>query len=84
MQITFVCCLYHLTRTNRSTLNRRLAQIGRIKQGGPFAPILRALLKLVVIRNEGSHLGLGGLDRKAIYGLLEALVQASILIWMAR
>jgi hypothetical protein len=31
------------------------------------------LLKLIVIRNEVSHLGLSSFSRAAIYGLLEAL-----------
>ena len=48
----------HLTRTDSSTLKKRLAQIGRIKRGGALAPILRILLAVQVIRNEGSHLGL--------------------------
>lgn len=74
----------HLTRTKNSTLNRRLAQIDRITQGGTNAPVVRVLLKLIVIRNEGTHLGLGGLDRQAIYGLLEALVQASLILWALR
>jgi len=72
------------TRTDDSTLNRRLAQIDQIRQGGALAPVARLLLKLIVIRNEGSHLGLNGLDRKAIYELLGALVQASLLIWKAQ
>lgn len=74
----------HLTRTDNSTLGRRLAQIDRIRKGGPLSPVLRKMLKLLVIRNEGSHLGLGGLDREHIYALLEALVQASLLIWKAK
>lgn len=74
----------HLTNTDKSTLKRRLAQIDRIRQGGSNAPVLRVLLKLIVIRNEGTHLGLGGLDRQAIYGLLEALVQASLILWVVR
>ena len=73
-----------LTRTNKSTLKQRLAQIDQIRQGGALAPVARMLLKLLVIRNEGSHLGLTGLDRRAIYELLGALVQASLLIWKAR
>lgn len=73
-----------LTRTETSTLRRRLAQIDRIRQGGSHDPVLRVLLKLIVIRNEGSHLGLSGFDRPAIYSLLESLVQASLLLWKVR
>jgi hypothetical protein len=74
----------HLTNTNKSTLRRRISHIDRIKQGSSHASILRVLLKLIVIRNEGSHLGLSGFDRSAIYDLLESLVQASLLLWKAR
>ncbi len=73
-----------LTDTRNSTLNRRLAQIDLIKQGGALAVVLRVLLKLIVIRNEGSHLGLQDLDRKAMYQLLEALVQATFFMWALR
>ena len=73
-----------LTHTNNSTLRARLAQIDRVKKGGAHAPVLRAILKLVVIRNEGSHLGLKGFDRQAIYSLIEALIRATLIIWKAR
>jgi len=74
----------HLTHTNNSTLRRRIAQIDRIRRGGALSPVLRLLLKLIVIRNEGTHLGLAGFDRAGIYDLLKSLVQASIIIWKAR
>jgi hypothetical protein len=74
----------HLTKTEKSTLGRRLAQIDRLRRGGPHAPIVRALLKLIVIRNEGSHLGLAGFEHQKVYALLDALVQASLLLWKAR
>jgi hypothetical protein len=74
----------HLTNTNNSTLKRRLAQIDQIKRGVNLAPVLRVLLKLVVIRNEGSHLGLTNFNRSEIYTLLESLIQASLLIWKIR
>lgn len=73
-----------LTHTNKSTLKTRIAQIDRLKKGGAHAPVMRAILKLVVIRNEGSHLGLTGFDREAIYALLEALIRATLIIWKAR
>ena len=73
-----------LTRTNNSTLRRRLAQIDRIRRGVNIAPILRILLKLQVIRNEGNHLGLSGFNRIEVNDLLKSLVQASIIIWKAR
>lgn len=73
-----------LTRTNNSTLRIRLAQINRIRQGGHHSPILRVLLKLTVIRNEGSHIGLKGYDRVAILNMLETMAIASLLIWKTR
>lgn len=72
------------THTNTSTLKARIAQIDRLKKGGEHAPVVRAILKLVVIRNEGSHLGPKGFDRQAIYDLLEALIRATLIIWRAR
>ena len=41
-----------LARTETSTLKARIAQIDRIKKGGPHAPVVRAILKLVVIRHK--------------------------------
>jgi hypothetical protein len=73
-----------LTQTNNSTLKARIAQIDRVKKGGADAPVVRAILKLVVIRNEGSHLGLRNLDRQGIYALLEALICATLIIWKVR
>lgn len=73
-----------LTHTSTSTLKARIAQIDRLKKGGADAPVVRAILKLVVIRNEGSHLGLQSFDRQAIYDLLEALIRAALIIWKAR
>lgn len=73
-----------LTNTNKSTLKRRLAQIDRIRHGGSVSPMLRALLKLLAIRNEGSHLGLNQFDRVAILEMLEVMSMASLMIWKAR
>lgn len=74
----------HLTRTKGSTLKRRLSQIDRIKRGGPGIPVLRTLLKLLVIRNEGSHLGLNEFNWIAISKMLETMAMASLMIWKAR
>lgn len=73
-----------LTNTRKSTLRTRIAQIGRLSKGGTDVPLLRALLKLIVIRNEGSHLGLTGFDRQAVYELLEALIRATLILWKSR
>ncbi len=74
----------HLTVTNKNTLRRRLAHIDRVKGGGKEVFVLRAFLKLIVIRNEGSHLGLQSFDRENLYSLLESLVIASFLLWKIR
>lgn len=74
----------NLTNTKKSTLKTRMAQIDRLKKGGTDAALLRAILKLIVIRNEGSHLGLTGFDRQAIYDLLEALIRATLILWKSR
>ncbi|HNP29100.1 MAG TPA: hypothetical protein PKK23_08655 [Nitrospirales bacterium] len=73
-----------LTNTNKSTLKIRLAQIDRIQRGGSVSPVLRAFLKLLVIRNEGSHLGLNRFDRITILDMLETMSMASLMIWKAR
>lgn len=70
-----------LTNTKRSTLTKRLAQIDQIRRGGPYAPIVQILLKLLVIRNEGSHLGLNRFGRSAVIGLIETMAVASLIIW---
>jgi hypothetical protein len=74
----------NLTNTKKTTLKKRIAQIGRLKKGGAHAPVLRAILNLVAIRNEGSHLGLASLNRETIYELLESLMQSTLIIWKAR
>lgn len=74
----------NLTSTRKSTLKTRIAQIDRLKKGGANAPVLRAILKLIVIRNEGSHLGLRGFSRQSIYELLEALLRATLILWKSR
>ncbi len=73
-----------LTHTENSTLKARIAQIDHIKKDAADAPILHAILKLVVVRNEGSHLGLNGFDRRVIPELLETLIRATLIIWKAR
>ncbi|WP_150121400.1 hypothetical protein [Sulfitobacter sp. HI0023] len=75
---------YALTNTNRQSLPRRLAQIARINAGGPHSPVLRALLSLWVIRNEGAHLGLLQFDPARIVEMIRILSLASLMLWKAR
>lgn len=75
---------YRLTNTNRQSLPRRLAQIARINAGGAHSPVLRALLSLWVIRNEGAHLGLHQFDPARIVEMIRILSLASMMLWKAR
>ena len=75
----------NLTQTREQSVAQRLAQIDRIRRsGGNYAPVIRVLLKLLAIRNEGSHLGLLRYDRVKIIRMVEALSLASLMIWRAR
>ena len=73
-----------LTSTRDQSLAKRRSQIRRLKQGGVYAPVLRAVLDLWVIRNEGSHLGLLRYDRVDIIEMIESMSMASIMIWRVR
>lgn len=75
---------YKLTNTNRQSLPRRLAQIARINAGGLHSPVLRALLSLWVIRNEGAHLGLHQFEPARIVEMIRILALASLMLWKAR
>ena len=72
---------YKLTKTERQSLPRRLAQIARITAGGPHNPVLRAMLSLWVIRNEGAHLGLLHFDQTKIFDMIRILSLASLMLW---
>ena len=73
-----------LTNTTTQSLSRRLSQIERIRAGGPHNQILRALLSLSVIRNEGAHLGLIQFDQIRIKEMIRVLSLASLMLWKAR
>jgi hypothetical protein len=60
---------------SQKSLRHQLSVINRLKRGGALSPALRIFLKVRVIRNEGTHLGLNGFDRQGVYRLLEALIQ---------
>ena len=75
---------YKLTSTNKQSLSQRLAQIARIKAGGPYNLAVRTLLSLWVIRNEGAHLGLLNFDQVKIIEMIRILSLASLLLWKAR
>ncbi len=73
-----------LVDTGKSTLPSRLAQIARIKAGGAYNPVVRALLSFWVIRNEGAHLGLLRFDHNKVIDMIRILSLASLIIWKAR
>ncbi len=66
------------------SLSQRLAQIARITRCGSYSPILRAMLSLMAIRNEGVHLGLQHFDHVKIINMIRILSLASLMIWKAR
>ena len=73
-----------LANTSKQSLPRRLSQIARIKVGGAYNPVLRALLSFMVIRNEGAHLGLLTFDHAKVIEMIRILSLASLMIWKAR
>lgn len=74
-----------LTRTDKKhSLLQRLAQIQRIKRGGDYNFAIRTLLELLVIRNEGTHLGLSHIEPDRIMEMIESISLASLLIWRIR
>ena len=75
---------YKLTSTNKQSLSQRLAQIARIKAGGPYNLAVRTLLSIWDIRYEGAHLGLLNLDQVKIIEMIRILSLASLLLWKAR
>lgn len=73
----------NLTGTGKKGLRERLAEIDNINP--PTHPhATRSTLKLIVIRNEGSHLGLGNFERHELFSLIGDLVRASVVLWKAR
>lgn len=74
----------HLANTSAQSLLQRLAQIERIRAGGPHSPVLRAMLSFMTIRNEGAHLGLLHFDRARIIEMIRILSLASLMLWKAR
>lgn len=64
-----------------------LAKIADIEQaqdaevGGQYAPIVRDLLKTVLIRNQGTHLSFTGFSLEELSKLLEVLLRSTVLIW---
>lgn len=70
-----------LTSTGQQSLAQRRAQIQRLRRGGNYASVVRSVLDLWVIRNEGAHLGLLRYERAEIVGMIESMSMASLVIW---
>ena len=74
----------NLASTKNQSMPQRLAQISRIRAGGQYSPVLRAMLAFMAIRNEGTHLGLLRFDHPKVLELIRALATASLMVWKAR
>lgn len=73
-----------LTQTIKRTLRQQLARIDRMRSVGAETPALKALLRLVLIRNAASHGGLPGFRRDQMQRLVESLLIAALVVWKAR
>jgi hypothetical protein len=71
----------HLTGTGKFTFRTQISAITGVTSGGPYVEIVRDLLKIILIRNQGVHLSLRGFDRDELYQLLEVALQSAVLIW---
>lgn len=73
-----------LRKTTTRTLRQQLARVKRMPSVGPETQVLKALLRLVLIRNTVSHAGLSGFSRDEMQTLIESLLISSLVVWMAR
>jgi hypothetical protein len=73
-----------LRKTTKHTLRQQLARVKRMRSVGPGTPVLKALLRLVLIRNTASHAGLSGFSRDEMQTLIESLLISALVVWMAR
>jgi hypothetical protein len=71
----------HLTGTGRFTFRTQIPAITDVTSGGPYVEIVRDLLKIILIRNQGVHLSLRGFDRDELYQLLEVALRSAVIIW---
>jgi hypothetical protein len=62
-------------------LQARLEEIDRVSSGGPYADIVRDLLKTTLIRNQGAHISLLGFTHDSLVKLLEVLLRTMVLTW---
>ena len=73
-----------LANTKNLPLRRQLVRIERARFVGSSAPVLKALLRMLLIRNAVTHAGLPGYSRQEMQALLEALLVATLVVWKAR
>jgi hypothetical protein len=73
-----------LTNTKRYSLRKQLNRINRSRANAPTASVLKAMQRLVLIRNASSHAGVSGFGRDEMQRFVESLLIAALLIWKAR
>ena len=71
----------HLTNTQKFAFRTQITAITGATPGGPYVEIVRDLLKIILIRNQGVHLSLRGFDRDELYQLLEVALRSAVIIW---
>jgi hypothetical protein len=70
--------------TKKYSLRKQLDRIRRGRAAAPTAPVLKAMQRLVLIRNATSHGRLPGYQRHELQRLVESLLIAALLVWKAR
>ncbi|MGE0869777.1 MAG: hypothetical protein AB7P03_14525 [Kofleriaceae bacterium] len=71
-------------QTTELPLRRQLARIEQARFSGPDAPVLKALLRLAVIRNAATHAGLPRFARHELQKLIEFLLIGALVVWKAQ
>jgi hypothetical protein len=71
----------HLTNTQKSSFRTQVTAITGVTSSSPYMEIIRDLLKIILIRNQGVHLSLHGFGRDELYQLLEVALRSAVIIW---
>jgi hypothetical protein len=70
-----------LTGTGKFAFRTQITAITGVTSGGPYVEIVRDLLKIILIRNQGVHLSLRGFGRDELYQLLEVALRSAVIFW---
>jgi hypothetical protein len=70
-----------LTNTRSADFQTQMTAITHVTSGGAHAEIVRDFLRMILIRNQGVHLSLRGIDHEELYQLLEVLLRSVVLVW---